>query len=53
MDMCIRCNPISELIDSGEHGKVCRFHGTNYILEVRPDPEPAAPAVEPEPEVLL
>lgn len=37
MKFCIRCNPVTELVDTPD-GLQCRFHGLGYVLEERADP---------------
>ena len=40
MKVCARCNPISELL-TDENGELyCRFHGKDYVMEERTDPQP-------------
>lgn len=37
MKLCIRCNPVSELL-TDENGELyCRWHGKNFLLEERED----------------
>jgi len=50
MQVCIRCNPISELLVDDEGKLYCRYHGAQYILEERPDPEPEVEPVEEQPQ---
>lgn len=52
MKVCIRCNPVSRLYETG-HDLRCQVHGDQYVLEEQGEPysEPqTGPQVDPSPD---
>ena len=38
MRVCIRCNPVSQLLTDENGEEYCAVHGKDFWLEVQPDP---------------
>lgn len=49
MKVCIRCNPVSELLTDPEGNEYCHIHGLEFLAEDQPWRVEASPATPPKP----